>query len=216
VNGTRVLQVSVTIEFELGNCDVNLNCQRTFNTHIFETSFESATGARDTTNYQQVDRISSDITTGARVNKTIDIKFYTNHSSFYFAIQDETTCMVITRLIIFYTLCLAQTNNLVHYPETIVPPSNHYENVSNLSVSASCTENAQPENGLAPVVTCSANGVWVDSAPWPGVGCQCKRGYFRERVNDSETCECKALKMSFLYHAMSANFSIEQQSIIKI
>jgi hypothetical protein len=88
-------------------------------------------------------------------------------------------------------------DNLIHYPETIIPPpsTNHYENVSNFSVSATCIENAEPENGLAPVVTCSADGVWVDmySAPWPGVGCQCIRGYFRERVNDSETCKRKAL-----------------------
>jgi hypothetical protein len=139
-----------------------------------------------------VERVSPVDTSGSSVsNKIITINFNTNHSSFYFAIQDEATCIVTTRLIVFYTVCPAQTNNLIYYPETIIPPPSH--NYENLSISATCIENAEPENELAPVVTCSADGVWVDSAPWPGMGCQCIRGYFRERVNDSETCKRKAL-----------------------
>jgi hypothetical protein len=196
VNGTRLPQASVMIEFELRNCLTALNCQQTFNTHIYETSISNSGAARDVNNYQQVERVSPVDTSGRSVrvsNKIITINFNTNLSSFYFAIQDETTCIVVTRLIVFYTVCLAQTDNLIHYPETIVPPSSHYENVSNFSVLATCIENAEPEDGLAPVVTCSADGVWVDSAPWPGVGCQCIRGYFMERVNDSVTCKRKAL-----------------------
>ena len=143
--------------------------------------------------YRQVKQISSNITTGARVNETIDLNFSTNHSSFYFAIRDETTCIVITRLIVFYKVCEAQTINLIHYPETIAAPSNPYEeDLSNISIPATCMENAQPENGLAPLVTCSADGVWVDSVPGPGVGCQCIQGYFREIFNDSEACKRKA------------------------
>ena len=101
--------------------------------------------------------------------------------------------MVITRLIVFYTVCPAQMDNLIHYPETIAAPSSPYEeDLSNISVSAACIENAQPENGLVPLVACSADGAWVDNVPWPGVGCQCVRGYFRERFNDTETCKRKA------------------------
>ena len=122
VNRTRLPQVSVLIEFELRGCDTTLTCQRTFNTHIYETSTENADAARNISNYRQVQRVSPDITTGERVNETIDFSFNTNHSSFYFAIQGETSCMVITRLMMFYHICPAEVANLVIRPETIAPP----------------------------------------------------------------------------------------------
>ena len=193
MNGTRLPQVSVMIEFEQRGCDTILNCQQTFNTHIYEASIENSTGAaRNVNNYQQVQRVLPVYTSGYRVsNETITINFTTNHSSFYVAVQDETTCMVITRLIIFYTVCPAQTANLIHYPETIA--SSLYEGLPNIiSISAQCVENAQPENGLALLVTCSAEGIWA-SVPAAGAGCQCVPGYFREKFNDSELCSCKAL-----------------------
>ena len=189
VNGIKLPQVSVIIEFEQRGCDASLNSTQIFNTHIYETFSLDTAGRRNVTLYRQVKQISSNITTGA---KTIDLNFYTNHSSFYFAIRDETTCIVITRLVVFYKVCEAQTINLIHYPETIAGPSSPYEDLSNISVPATCIENAQPENGLAPLVACSADGVWMDSVPWPGVGCQCIQGYFRETFNDSETCKRKA------------------------
>ena len=140
------------IEFETHNCDITLNCRRTFNTHIYETSTENATAARNISNYQQVQRVSPDVTTGEKVNKTFVVNFITNHSSFYFAIQDETTCMVITRLIIFYTVCPAQTANLIHYPEAIATSKSSFQGeVRNTSVS--CIVNSQPENGVAPMIT---------------------------------------------------------------
>ena len=122
VNGTRLPQVSVMIEFEMRDCDVTLNCQRTFNTHIYETSTENATTARSINNYQQVQRVSPDVTTGAQVNETVTINFITDHSSFYFAIQDETSCVIITQMIVFYHICPQQTASLINYPETLAPP----------------------------------------------------------------------------------------------
>ena len=200
MNGTlRLPQVIVTIEFEQRargcNTTMTMNCQRAFNTYIYESSIESSTGAaRNVNDYEQVLSVSSaDHTSGNRVSKkTITINFATNHSSFYFAIQDESSCTVVTRLIVSYTVCPAQTSNLISYPE-IVSPSGLYDGLpSNISVSAMCIENAQPENGVAPVVTCSAEGVWAGT-PWPGLGCRCVLGYFIEIFNDSETCNRKAL-----------------------
>ena len=122
VNGMRLPQVSVTIEFEQQGCDITLNCQRTFNTHVYETSSVDPLGARNLNNYRQVQRVSPDNTTGIRLNKTININFNTDHSSFYFAIQDETSCLAIGRLIFFYYVCPQQTADLILYPETIAPP----------------------------------------------------------------------------------------------
>ena len=171
VNGTRLPQVSVMIEFEMRDCSSSSNCQQYFNTHVYETSSVSSAGARNLNNYRQVQRVSSNVLNGSRANKTISILFNTDHSSFYFAIQDETTCIAVTRVIMFYHICTSQTANLINYPESIPefrgePP-----------VNASCVQNAEPENELTPNVICSENGTWSFV---PGAGCRCVPGYISE------------------------------------
>ena len=59
VNGTRLSQVSVLIEFELQGCDATLNCQRAFNTHIYETSSEDSIERRNLANYRQLESFTS-------------------------------------------------------------------------------------------------------------------------------------------------------------
>ena len=146
VNGTRLSQVSVMIEFEQKGCDVTLNCQRTFNTHVYERSSENTAASKTISNYRQVMRVSSitmspDDTSGNRVNKTVIIDFASTsqETSFYFTVQDETTCIVITRMIVFYHICPQQTSDLIHYPETIAPrsPSSNNPRLSNSHLSDS-------------------------------------------------------------------------------
>ena len=185
VNGTRLPQVSVTIEFELQNCDVTLNCQRTFNTHVYETSSVDSAGARNFSDYRQVRRVSPDVTTG--VNETVTITFNTNHSSFYFAIQDETSCIVVTRLIVFYYICPSQTINLIHTPEIIAPVIG----ASPITVTARCVENAQTQDGSIPKLICSPGGIWTVL----GSGCQCATGYREE----NGTC-VSSRKLEYVSH----------------
>ena len=66
VNGTRLPQVSVMIEFEQRDCVVSLNCQRTFNTHVYE---------RSSVNDNLAERVSPDDTTGPKVNEMVNIDF---------------------------------------------------------------------------------------------------------------------------------------------
>ena len=177
------------IEFEQRDCDVTLMCQRTFNTHMFETSSESATGARDTTNYRQVERVSPDITTGARVNETIDMGFTTDHSSFYFAVQDETSCIIITRLMVFYHMCPAEIIELVIRPETIAPPISRESSL--LQVTAKCVDNASPVTVVAgiplgPKIKCTEGGLWL---PIPELGCKCDHGFLPSV--DGQRCKGK-------------------------
>ena len=187
VNGTRIPQFSVTIEFEMLNCDITLNCQRTFNTHVYETSTENASAAKNISNYQHVWRISSDATDGYRVKTTITYVFSTNHSSLYFAIQDQTTCVVITRLIVFYHICPKETVDLISYPETIAPVLGQ-----STVVTASCAMNAEPVSGLAPQhLVCITGGVW--SRVPPGARCRCVDGYFE--ANNNKSCRCKCNKI---------------------
>ena len=182
------------IEFELQGCDTTLNCQRTFNIHIYETSTENATAARNTNNYRQVQRVSPDITTGDRVNETVVINLNTNHSSFYFAIQDETTCVVITRLIVFYHVCPSQTIGLIHTPEIIAPSSGS----APITVNGQCVENALAEDGLASRLICSPGGIWTPI----GSGCRCAPGYTYSSVNETCIFTCEPAKIRYVFCMM--------------
>ena len=166
VDGALLSQVNVQIEFELQNCDITLNCQRTFNTHVYETSLANDAVRRNLRNYRQVRRVSPDITTGARVNETVVVTFQTNEPLFYFAVEDETTCIVITRMIVFYNVCPNQTIDVVSAPETITPAIGFTE------VEGSCASNAETEDGNAPRLICSSEGTWTVL----GSGCRCAPG----------------------------------------
>ena len=181
VNRTRLSQVSVMIEFEFRNCDITLNCQRTFNTHIYETSTENGTAARNVSNYRQVQRVSSSDTTGTRMNETVVANFNSNHSSFYFAIQDENSCFIVTRLLVFYHVCPASSlNDPTRIPETIVAGRSFV-------VKGYCAENAQTKNNNTHFfLLCLSGGAWFPSV---GGQCHCLPGYMYNRENE----ECTAL-----------------------
>ena len=169
VDESLLAQVNVLIEFELRNCDVTLNCQRTFNTHIYETSLASDAARRNLNNYRQATRVSPAVTTGARVNATVEVTFETDEPLFYFAVEDETACIVITRVIIFYNVCPNQIIDLVSAPEIIVPT------VGFTTRDATCASNATPEDidGDAPRLICSSDGTWSVL----GSGCRCTPGF---------------------------------------
>ena len=193
VNGTRLPQVSVLIEFEQQGCDITLNCQRTFNTHIYETSTENATAARNITNYRQVQRVSPSATNGVRVNETVTVNLNTDHSSFYFAIEDETSCIVITRLIVFYrAVCSSQTISLVHVPEVLAPPT------APITVNGHCVENALTEDGSTPRLICSSEGIWS----LIGSGCRCAPGYTHNGVNETCIFTCEAAEIFYVFCIM--------------
>ena len=178
VDGARLPQVSVLIEFEMQGCAVASNCQRTFNTHVYETSAVDSLTARNARNYRQVKRVSS-YNAGSRLNETVTVNFNTSHSSFYFAIQDETTCVVITRLIIFYYVCPEQTVNLVHYPQTIAPISD------TVIVTPSCVSNAEVADVRSPPrLACTNEGRWYHFIG----SCSCIPGYLNNQYESTESC----------------------------
>ena len=120
-------------------------------------------------------RISPDVTTGARVTETVVVGFNTENSSFYFAIQDETTCTIVTRIIVFYYICPQQILDLIIYPETLAN-SGSQAAIPLVSVTASCVASAEPENGLAPLLSCLSGGIW---SLVPNAGCRCIAGYLQ-------------------------------------
>lgn len=195
VNGALLSEVNVMIEFELQNCDITLNCQRTFNTHIYETSLVSGAVRTNLSNYRQVRRASIDITTGASVNETIVVNFQTNQTLFYFAVEDETSCIVITRMIAFYNVCPNQIVDLVSAREIIAPMSGV------TTVEATCASNAETEDGNAPKLVCSPGGTWT----LLGSGCRCAPG--SDIMNGSCLCELNdyEVRWSYLNHFDKGN-----------
>ena len=104
VNDNRLAQVSVTVEYELVGC-ISLECQRSFVVNVYETSTEDYSIARDTSNYRLVDRIATDDDIGqTRQNRTVDVSLNENSDGLYLAIRDEATCIVITRMLVFYSV----------------------------------------------------------------------------------------------------------------
>ena len=180
VSGTLLSEVNVLIEFEQRDCDTTLNCQRTFNTHVFETSTTDPTARTNIRNYRQVDRISPDTTDGSGVNITFAINFLTDQPSFYLAVQDETSCIVIIRLLIFYHICPSQIVDLVSYPETIAPMAG----TAPIPITADCASNAEAESDNDRKLICSAGGIWTAL----GSGCRCASG--SGFVNQECTCKC--------------------------
>jgi hypothetical protein len=126
-----------------------------------------------------VRRVSPDITTGARVNATVVVTFLTNEPFFYFAIEDETICIIITRMIVFYNVCPSQTINLVSAPEVIAPT------IGFTTMDGTCARNAMIEDGIAPRLVCSPEGIWATL----GSGCRCAPG--SGFVNESCSRELK-------------------------
>ena len=166
------------VEFEQRDCNVELNCQRTFNTHIYETSSVDDNAKRNLSNYRQVQRVSPDDASGVRVNETIRVTFTTEQSSFYFAVQDETSCIIITRMIVFYRVCRRQTIRLISAPEVIAPITGRP-----VPYTADCASNAVSEDENARKLICSMGGIWTAL----GSGCRCAPG--SGFVN--ETCSCE-------------------------
>ena len=182
VGGTALPQVIVQVDFQLNSCIQMNNCGRTFAIHKYETSTINATAARNLDNYEFVPpRITfTDGSGDVRENSSVQIDFSTAATGFYLGIRDETSCILVHRVLVFYYVCPAETSDLVTRPEVIAP---RIGNSAPIVVNGQCVNNSSPENGIGARLTCSQNGVWggLDSA-----GCVCDTGF--QRSLDGRSC----------------------------
>ena len=77
--------------------------------------------ARLISNYRQVATVGLASANSSEKIVTFHIRFDT---SFYFAIRDVSWCLVISRVLIFYTVCQYKASHLSIRPETIAPIDN--------------------------------------------------------------------------------------------
>ena len=183
VNGTALRQVTVQVDFIMNTCDILNNCRRSFAIQKYETSTINTTAAINLSNYQFVGQIVPRDGSGtARENGSVNINFATDSEAtgFYLGIQDETSCLVIHRVLVFYYVCPAVTSDLITRPETIAPIIGG--TAPPAQVVGQCVENASPESGAGPRFVCSQNGVWSLNI---GTGCVCDTGFQSSSNNRS-------------------------------
>ena len=181
VNGSRLPQISVQVEFQLLGCD-DLRCQRTFLLNAFETNPVKSTTAATVSNYRLISRIAAD--NGSRQtkqNQTKELNFQTDADGFYLAITDESSCIAVTRVIVFYNVCPGETKTFVVRPEIFAPPFNNFS--IPLQVTAECVAGASPENGVAAKLNCIPGGVWRSIA-----GCRCNPGLGGNEDENGQSC----------------------------
>ena len=90
----------------------------------------------------------------------IDLDF---EDGFYLGVVDQGTCIILTRLLVFYYVCPEETSELTYRPEALG---------SQVSVTGECVENSSTMSGTAPVLSCSERGEWQVI-----ISCLCNPGY---------------------------------------
>ena len=211
VNGTALQQVSVKIDFTLNSCTEMNNCTRRFVLHKYETSTINATAARNLGNYQIVMRITPrDVSTPTvRENASVEINFGRGATGFYLGILERGSCITINRLLVFYYVCPAETDDLIIHPETVAPVIG---DTTLIEVNGTCVENASPENGAEPRLTCSQNGDWSESS---SDGCVCNRHFFLS--SDGHSCEGMLSVLCLpVYPCLCISSSVLRQSVCQI
>ena len=181
VNRTSLPQVSVQVEFEFKGCDAN-GCQRTFILNAWETSARDVAAARMIDNYQLFSRVAPNDDSGQNSQKlTRELDFKTEEDGFYLGILDETSCLALTRVVVFYNVCPGGIVDGVVRPQTVAPRIDRQSPL--FEVTTSCVPGASPENGVTVKLTCAQGGVWTTVV---GSGCQCDSGLVES--GDGQSC----------------------------
>ena len=169
VDGVPLEQVNVEVEFQLVGCTASINCQRTFVVNKYETSTISPSEAADVSNYDTVERLAPTDNSGTVAeNQTAVLDFETQETGFYVAIRDQGSCIVISRLLVFYYVCPAGVQDLIELPETIAPRIG--QGSMPILSTGRCVANASPTTNGS--VVCNSGGVWSTD-----VECTCDQGY---------------------------------------
>ena len=176
---TDVTTVQVMVESSLdATCDPSApGCVSVedISLYVWETPNVTETPAADTTNYQFVSNVSN----GTVV---VEISGLTGGSGFYLGIRDNGTCVSVSRVLVYYTVCVPGAVGLVRVDQETAFSS------AGDTVQGHCVQNSiSTSSSNTPQLLCLETGHWkVESG-----GCQCLSGYFLDRSNEhciSELC----------------------------
>ena len=164
--GQRLRRVTAQFNITFNGCDISRQCRQTFDVYKWQTSTIDRSAARNTSNYEKVGRVSpqvSDETGSSTETLVIDLDA---ESGFYLALVDMGTCVIISRILVSYYVCPAETSQLIIRPEAIEASS------PDDVVIGECVENSSPLCGLNPLLSCGAEGQWNVIVP-----CRCNPGF---------------------------------------
>ena len=158
--GERLRRVTAQVEGTLNGCDISRQCRQSFEVYKWLTSTIDRSAAANTDSYVRVGRVSPEFTGGVMsFLEYVDIDLDAE-DGFYLGVVDRSTCIDLTRPLVFYYVCPEETSELISRPEVLGSP---------VSVTGECVENS---SGSAPVLSCSDRGEWQVIIP-----CLCNPGY---------------------------------------
>ena len=117
--GERLRRVTAQFEGTLNGCDISRQCRQSFEVHKWQTSTIDRSAAANTDNYISVNRVSPEVSDGIMsFVEYVDINLDAE-DGLYFAVVDRSTCIVLTRLLVYYYVCPEETSELISRPEVL-------------------------------------------------------------------------------------------------
>ena len=114
--------------------------------YVWETSIADQDATHFATNYKVLNTVASEDTTSQSLqNQTIELNFMTEEDGCYFSTREETSCIVLTCIIIYH-VCPEEVSDLVVHPETIAPPIVQQDQL--VEIITKCVPGATPENSV--------------------------------------------------------------------
>ena len=151
------------------NCRERNCCRQRFNLLHYMTNTQQlpSTGGSGYMNTQNYHKFAEPYAPVSTFTYTNTYKFTLPQSStgFYLALQDNGSCIVLSRLRVYRNNCKSCQVGLVLYPDAPAPVS------GSANIDISCVENAVVSGGSR--VTCASDGTWGSETPV----CQCRLGY---------------------------------------
>ena len=115
--GERLRRVTAQFEGTLNGCDISRQCRQSFEVYKWQTSTIDRSAAANTDSYISVDRVSPEVSDGIMsFVEYVDINLDAE-DGLYLAVVDRSTCIVLTRLLVFYYVCPEETSELISRPE---------------------------------------------------------------------------------------------------
>jgi len=120
----------------------------------------------------------------------VELPLSTDKKGVYLVFRDQGACVSLLSVKIYYTVCSAQVNNLIQFPET--PTGSNATDL--VQRAGKCIENAVPfgSNSIVPSYAyCQTNGNWFITND-NGM-CACRAGYYYDVVSPQAQCIRKLL-----------------------
>ena len=195
INATEVF-VNISVNFQ--ECRLNPSCTQLYvDMYRYERNGVDATAARNTANYQLVQRIEqpSDFI-GQQYAASFSFTPSGNTNGFYLGFKDTVTCINLQHLQVYYRISPQRNVGLVLYPEIALPLQGSSGSMTAMAV---CAANSRNLTNL--LITCFANGSCVDVA-----SCACVPGYeYVAGTGGSVQCRGESNILVCLYQHLQAS-----------